>query len=72
METLFRMLDVFCWILVIGCPLLIFLKVWMQFKYEKSLEKTIDNLKGIQKEYNDGLGRLIILFAISLVYLIVR
>jgi len=72
METLFKMLNVFSWILVIGCPILIFVKIWLQSKYENSLEKTIDSLKGVQAEYTGGLMKLLVLFVVALVYLLVR
>ena len=72
METLFKMLNVFSWILVIGCPILIFVKIWLQSKYENSLEKTIDYLKGVQAEYTGGLMKLLVLFVVALVYLLVR
>ena len=72
METLFKMLNVFSWILVIGCPILIIVKIWLQSKYENSLEKTIDSLKGVEAEYTGGLVKLAVLFVVALVYLLVR
>ena len=72
METLFKMITVLSWIAVIGCPLLIGVKIWLQSRYENSLEKTMDGLKGVQVEYTGGLTKLIALFIIGLVYLIVH
>lgn len=72
MEILIKMLNVFSWILVIGCPILIFVKIWFQIRYENSLEKTIDSLRGVQTEYTGGIAMLLILFVVALVYLLVR
>ena len=72
METLLKMLNVFSWICVVVCPLLIVVKIWLQSKYENSLEKTIDSLNGVEAEYTGGLLKLGLLFVIALVYLIVR
>lgn len=72
MVTLFKMLTLLAWISVIGCPLIIVLKFWLQMRYEGSFEKTIDRLKGVEADYTGGVLKLAAVFLISLVFLIVK
>lgn len=72
MKVVFKMLNIFSWIIVIGCPILIFLKIWLQYKYEKSIDVLLHRLKGVKLNYTDGIVTLAILFVVALVYLIVR
>lgn len=72
METLEKMINVFAWITLVGCPILIALKIWLQSRYENSLEKTMDNLNGLTGSYSHGIPRLFLFFIIALVFLIVK
>jgi hypothetical protein len=70
MNKLENMIHIACWILVIGCPIIIGLKTYYQVKYESSLEKIMANHKGYELNYMKGTLTLLILFLISLIYLI--
>lgn len=72
METLEKMLNVIAWILVIVNPILIGAKIWLQFKYNDSLEEKIDNLNGYTSNYTHNVKRLLIVFVLCLIYLIVK
>jgi hypothetical protein len=72
METLIKILVVLSWIAVIACPLIIVLKVYLQSKYEGSLEQTVDMMKGAKATYTNGILKLLGVFIIALIYLIVR
>jgi len=72
METLVKMINIFSWIAVIGCPLVVILKIYMQYKYENSLERTLDYMKGFEATYMKGTRTLLIIFFVALVYLIVK
>lgn len=71
METLLKMINVFSWIILIVCPLIISLKIWLQVDYDNSLEKKMDAFKGVQKNFMNGILKILIAFVIALVYLIV-
>ncbi len=66
------MLNVFAWIAVVVCPLLVIAKLWSQFKYEGSLEKSMDRINGYESDYMGGFIWLLVGFVVSLVYLIVK
>jgi hypothetical protein len=64
------MINIVCWILVIGCPIIIGLKLYLHVKYQNSLEKIRDNFNGFEGNYMSGTVTLFLLFLISLIYLI--
>ena len=72
METLIKMINIFAWIAVIGCPIMVIVKIYMQSQYENSLEKMVDRLKGYDATYMKGVGKLLLVFVIALVYLIAK
>lgn len=72
METLEKMLNVIAWILVIVNPILIGAKIWLQTKYNDSLDEKIDNLNGYTSNYTYNVKRLLIVFVLCLIYLIVK
>lgn len=72
METLIRMINAFAWILVFACPIRLILKFYLHYTYTGSLEETEDKLKGVQTVYNRGIVKLLVIFIVSLVYLIVK
>ncbi len=49
------MLNIGCWILVIGCPIIIGLKLYLHVKYQDSLEKIRDNFNGFEGNYLSGI-----------------
>ena len=70
MSKLENMINIVCWILVIGCPIIIGLKLYLHVKYQNSLEKIRDNFNGFEGNYMSGTVTLFLLFLISLIYLI--
>ena len=70
MSKLQNMLNIVCWILVIGCPIIIGLKFYLHVKYQDSLEKIMENYKGYESNYMSGTVTLFLFFLMSLIYLI--
>ncbi len=70
MSKLQNMLNIGCWILVIGCPIIIGLKLYLHVKYQDSLEKIRDNFNGFEGNYLSGIVTLFLFFLMSLIYLI--
>jgi hypothetical protein len=72
MEILLKMLNVFAWIAAIACPVIMCLKLWLQFDYAGSLEEKMDAMKGQRSDYTGGVVWLLIVSVVSIVYLIVK
>ena len=70
MSKLQNMLNIVCWILVFGCPIIIGIKVYLHVKYQDSLEKIRDNFNGLEGNYMSGTVTLFLFFLMSLIYLI--
>lgn len=70
MEKLLNMLNIFAWIFVLGCPLMIAITFRWEGKYKNSLSQQLDRLQGIEKTYVAYTLWFALLFVISLVYLI--
>ncbi len=70
MNKLENMINIICWILVIGCPVIIGIKVYLQVQYQDSLEKIRDNFNGFEGNYMTGTITLFLFFLMSLIYLI--
>ena len=70
MSKLQNMINIVCWILVFGCPIIIGLKFYLHVKYQNSVERIRDNYRGLEGNYMSGTVTLFLLFLISLIYLI--
>jgi len=71
-ETIFKTINVFAWILVIGCPILIIFKVWLYFNYGNLFKEFLNKREYIKSNYLSIIALILILFTISLSYLIVN
>lgn len=70
MEKIIRTLDVLAYIGAIVSFLLIVFKFWLQYDYERSTKKLAYNIRGLELNFTDGIGKLVLIFLVCLSYLI--
>lgn len=72
METLIRMITLFAWIAVIGCPILIVIGTSLQNDYDGSISQKIDRMQGYEMNYSAFNEKAMVIFVIALVFLIIK
>lgn len=72
MEFILKMLTIIAWVLTIGIPGLFGLLVYLQWKYESSITKHLDTMRGVTRTYFEAVPKLSFTWFLSIVFLAVK